>query len=879
MATCPTCAHLTAEGQRFCPSCGTPLDLDGMPTGTAPRSLSPPAAARLSTSKSGLRRAPTPTPGTPAPRFVSGELFAERYRVVGLLGRGGMGEVYRADDLRLGQAVALKFLPESLRDDEGRRERFYNEVRTAREVAHPAVCRVYDIAEAGGQPFLTMEYVDGEDLASLLRRIGRLPADKALDIARQLCAGLAAAHDKGVLHRDLKPDNGMLDGRGKVRITDFGLAGLAEAIPREDIRSGTPAYMSPEQLAGREVTGASDIYALGLVLYELFTGKKPFEGKTPAEIMRRHEEATPASPSTLVGEIDPAVERVILRCLEKDARLRPSSALAVAAAGAETLPPRAAHLLLAIGLVALVLVPHMARPIQLTGRVALDKPPEALEDRARDVLRALGSPGPATDYAMGFRVDEDYLSYLQSRSVGEDRWAPLAAARPAALHFWYRQSPRPIVSTMMIGRIRWSSPVADVTDMAGIELDMEGRLLSFQAVTPQLESDARVGPAPDWAPLFVEARLDPTQYARADPRWTPPFYVDARSAWVRADPSRTDLPARIEAAAYRGRPVYFQLVDTWTRPDRMIPFPFGSGQRAAVRVAVVFLLALTFGALRLARDNLRLGRGDRRGASRIASLTLVLLLVSWLTTAHHVADMLDELALALRGISLILAEASSLWILYVALEPYVRRQWPETLVSWTRVLAGRFRDPAVGRDLLVGAAIGCAFTVIYAMAWSSLVPLAGGAPPHPLSDDDALLGTRFALASLIFSVVAAIANGFGLALLRVGLSRLLRYEVAVAAVFTLIASLQDALFLGGRLWLMLPLVMVISGLPLYVIVRFGVLPSMVGLFITHVLLSFPAPVSLGHWSAVTGLMAMALAGVVLIYGYMTSQAGGSRAPF
>ncbi|HEV7498794.1 MAG TPA: hypothetical protein VGQ33_02270, partial [Vicinamibacteria bacterium] len=549
------------------------------------------------------------------------------------------------------------------------------------------------------------------------------------------------------------------------------------------------------------------------------------------------------------------------------------------AAGSETLPPRTARLLLAVGLVALALVPRLARQIQLTGWIPLDKPPEALEDRARDVLHALGPVSPAADHAMGFRVDEDYLLYLQSRSSGDDRWAPLAASRPAALHFWYRQSPRPIRSTMMIGSVSWLNPVPDVTDMAGVELDLEGRLLGFQAVTPQLESDGKAEPAPDWAPLFAEARLDPTQYTPADPRWTPPFYADARVAWVRADPSRTELPARIEAAAYRGRPVSFQLVDTWTRPDRMIPFRLTSGQMAGLRVGVAFLLALTFGALRLARDNLRLGRGDRRGASRVAGVTLILILVSWLITAHHVPDMLDELVLTLHGISLVLAVAASLWILYVALEPYVRRQWPETLVSWTRVLAGRHRDPAVGRDLLVGAAIGCAFTVIYVFAWTTLVPLAGGAPPHLTNDDDVLLGTRFALASLIFIIVGAVANGFGLALLRVGLSRLLRNEVAVAAVFALTISLQDAFFLGGRLWLMLPLVAIVSGLPVYLIVRLGVLPSTVALFTTSMLLSFPAPVSAGHWSATAGLMGLAITGAFLVYGYVTSQAGRLRAAF
>jgi serine/threonine protein kinase len=189
--------------------------------------------------------------------------------------------------------VALKFLPESM-TDEFMLERFR------------------------------------KDLSSVLRRIGRLPSDKSLEIARKICAGLAAAHDKGVLHRDLKPSNIMLDGRGEVRIMDFGLAGLVHEI--EDVRSGTPAYMAPEQLAGKEVTARSDIYALGLVLHELFTGKPAFEGNTRDEIVRARNEYTPLRPSALVDDLDPAMELVIVRCLEKEPEYRPASALIISAA-------------------------------------------------------------------------------------------------------------------------------------------------------------------------------------------------------------------------------------------------------------------------------------------------------------------------------------------------------------------------------------------------------------------------------------------------------------------------------------------------------------------------------------------------------------------
>ncbi|MHC4776910.1 MAG: serine/threonine-protein kinase, partial [Planctomycetota bacterium] len=182
-------------------------------------------------------------------RFEPGQRLGSRYRIVALLGQGGMGEVYRADDLELGQSVALKFLPQRVAADPAWLRRFRNEVRTARQIAHPNVCRIYDIAEEDGHVFLSMEYIDGEDLAGVLRRLGRPSREKAIEIARQICLGLAAAHENKVLHRDLKPANIMIDGRGRVRITDFGLAGFLDELEQAKARAGTPAYMAPEQLA------------------------------------------------------------------------------------------------------------------------------------------------------------------------------------------------------------------------------------------------------------------------------------------------------------------------------------------------------------------------------------------------------------------------------------------------------------------------------------------------------------------------------------------------------------------------------------------------------------------------------------------------------
>ncbi len=299
--TCPSCHQEIPEDATSCPSCHFSF-------GDETRRLTPGAA-------DGTRLLIPPTIASPSydsidnARFVPGMVLAGRYRIVGLLGKGGMGEVYRADDLKLSQPVALKFLPDHLMTDGAALARFHREVRIARQVSHHNVCRVYDIGEIDGRHYLSMEFIKGEELSSLLRRIGHLPADKANEISRQLCAGLAAAHNQGVLHRDLKPANVMIDENGNVRLTDFGIAGLVEDIRGEDVRAGTPAYMSPEQLAGGELTVKSDLYSLGLVIYEIFTGKKAFDAPTLPQLLNlRQSDTTPTSPPALVATPDGFVE-------------------------------------------------------------------------------------------------------------------------------------------------------------------------------------------------------------------------------------------------------------------------------------------------------------------------------------------------------------------------------------------------------------------------------------------------------------------------------------------------------------------------------------------------------------------------------------------
>jgi hypothetical protein len=607
-----------------------------------------------------------------------------------------------------------------------------------------------------------------------------------------------------------------------------------------------------------------------------------------------------------VKDIDPLAERVILRCLEKDPAKRPASALQVAAAlpggdplaaalaagetpspemvaasgESEGLRPAVAWGLLAGLIISVIAAILLSAQVKLYRRVPLEKPPEALAERARGILRSVGYSEPSADAAMGFYEGKEFLRYIADHDKSKTRWDHLETG---AFLFWYRGSPQPLTALAFLSNAPmqasvWTDdPPLEASGMTLVKLNPLGLLVQFITIPPQVERSAGAAPSPDpspdWSPLFAAAGLDPSAWPPAQPAWTPPVYGNVRAAWTGSLAGRPDIPMRIEAAAYRGKPVYFELIGPWTRPERMQPYQPTAGERTTVIILIVLLLSMLVVGAMLARRNLRLGRGDRRGAFRLAAFVFAVWAVAWFFGAHHVPN-LGEFVLFTELMAWGLLASFFFWILYIALEPYVRRRWPSTLVSWSRLLAGGFQDPLVGRDVLVGCLLGAFSIALGRLGW--FVPSWFGYPPvQPFSGPTwEFLGARAIVASISGRVIGelfvSLAFLFVLFLLRTLLRNQWAAAVACVLLFTVFyAAANGVLFAPAGLvsWL------ITSALTVFLLIRFGLLAVVVSGVFNDILGSFPLTTQMSSWYAGLSLAGILLMAALAFYGFYTSLGG------
>jgi hypothetical protein len=911
----------------------------------------------------GPSQGPPPDPDSSSRhgRFLPGTSFGRRFRIVGLLGRGGMGEVYQADDLELGQTVALKLLPQRLAGDEAALTLLRNEVRVARQISHPNVCRVYDIGEVEGQYFVSMEYVDGEDLASLLRRIGRVSSEKALDMIRQLAAGLAAAHDLGVLHRDLKPANIMIDGRGHVRIMDFGLAGFVEEVKGGEGFAGTIGYMAPEQLAGQGATMRSDVYSLGLVMYEILTGRKPYAARTLDGIRDLQAAGPPRPPADFAGDLEPGVNDLVMWCLERDPARRPSSARAVASAmpgmdplaaaiaagetpsvemvaaagGRGGITPARGALVLGVIIIGFIVIALLNNQAGLFRLAPLPEPPVHLSRQAREVLDEVGLKERPADEAHGYLSNGDLLRYIEENNTSPDRWDGLHTGRRSVYEYWYRESPWPLVPrSITTGRVTTDDPPPLSPGMAEVRMDAYGRLTRLQIVRPAGEGEGADRKRVDWSPLFVAAGLDTALLTRTDkvgwdltdranPLAAPQlrFYVlaDRMVSWTGHYPGDPEDSIAVWAAAYRGLPVYFNVsmkyggsADTTGQVPEEAPAgaaardtaetrPPGTGAAATAGAeaqgqrdwgrtlgtilgwvfGVGALLLMLLPIVLMARAQLRAGRGDRRGAYRFALFLLPLLMIDWLFGAHHTSDPSGEIVLFVVSLAMSTFGALYFGAAYLALEPYIRKYWPDALISWARLIGGKYRDPIVGRDVLLGAAAGVLIKILWQLEF--LIPRwLGTAPGRPA---DVILETLDGIGPAIarfFSpgfLIIPMVGVIGLVLLRMLLRRRL-VAVSVFAIIVIVVPVLVVLFASEQA----SLVRIVTSLvwiatvlgAAFVFVKLGLLAT-VALFLFFVKLeNFPITLDSTAWYMGTSTAVLFTLGALALWAFTTAITRSSR---
>jgi serine/threonine-protein kinase len=583
----------------------------------------------------------------------------------------------------------------------------------------------------------------------------------------------------------------------------------------------------------------------------------------------------PPDPSSLVADLPPTLDRVILRCLERDPASRPPSAhavalalpggdpLAAALAAGETPAPHVVAAagpttglspgFAAAGMGAVIVGLAVVWALSVWGNglsaIGLESSPEVLTQKARETLRRLGYDVSPADTAQGLTFDTDFLRHVESSDKPRPDWRTVLSSRPSPLSFWYRSSPRNMTilgfvdDTLTPGIVTPDDPPPTLSGMVNLRLDPQGRLTYLQVIPPEKEEGGLSYPAPDWAPLFAAAELDLARLRPVPSTWTSLAASDARAAWTGAWPG-TIRQLRVEAAAWHGKPVFFALIGPWTTASRMQPSEQTSGERARDILGIGVLLSVLVAAALLAWLNYSRGRGDRRGAVRLGSLVFFLGLALWLCRGHFVTGG-ALFALFIAAVANSLFFAGFTWVLYVALEPYVRRHWPQTIISWSRLLAGRLRDPLAGRDILFGVLFGLVWTLLYHVLFRLQGAL--GAPPT-LASTDFLLGGRRMLGHGLMHALYSIRGTLTLFFLLFLLRALLRKQWLAALAFILLFSALKVLG-ADHPGVEAPVQLLVYSVVVIVVLRFGLVSLAAGLLCADLLLNTPVANSLSTWYA------------------------------
>jgi len=458
-------------------------------------------------------------------------------------------------------------------------------------------------------------------------------------------------------------------------------------------------------------------------------------------------------------------------------------------------------------------------------------------------------------------------------------WDAVLAARPSLLQYWYRQSPDSLVASdfrdqlLTPGIVTRGDPSTVLSGMINLALDPQGRLTYFLAIPPQKEEvrkDAGAAPAApfDWNIFFSAAALDASKLQPTQPTWASLATADVRVAWTGTWPGTT-RPLRVEAASFQGKPVFFSLIGDWTKPERMkIEEKKTAGERAQSIIGPLVLLSMLIGSAFLARRNYRQGRGDRVGALRLAGVMFLLEMGLWLCRGHF-ADFGDTLGLFVIAVSTALFVSGVTWMLYLAVEPWVRRHWPTTMISWSRLVAGQARDPLVGRDLLFGVMLGVVWILVFQIRYIPMMRL--GAAPG-LGSTDALMGGRTALGAWLYQWPQSIQTTLAFFFLLFGLKVLLRKEWIAAIVLVAIFALPRG-FSNPYPAVEVPAQIVVYSIAVLIVLRFGFIPLACAVFTINLMANVPFSSDLSAWYMPASILALLSVVALAAWGFYHSLGG------